>query len=253
MEKVLLNFHANLDSCEKALTQRLSFYSWQGIEIVSRERTVFGSLARVVFEGSVYYALEALEGFDVKVYPKDLPVLCEEKDESFYVYLGLEVKRLPSVFLEYYIMRSQLGSLKNNFGQSVQEFMDQGLEILRRLEVDELTLKAFCLSAFVKKEERLKQLLSLDLSSIDPRALVLAMEFRRLYLSFPMGVPSKVGLDLELSSMKEANEIVAAEKIVAYRGYRKMGGSQDEVILHYHVWLKRLAPFYNFKVKVLGQ
>lgn len=247
MENLLLKTYSNLVECEKVLGKRLSFLIWQGIELVSKERRVYGWMAEVIFQGKVYYVMAALEGFESSVYPKDKSYLVEAAEIKSYENIGLKTETTPEVFPEYYLVLEKFGSLTNRWGQNTQEVLDQGLGLLRELQVPEDIYRAYALCFFVKREDRLGLLLSLDLRAYDAHSVVLAMEFRRLYLAYTPQDLKKTPL---LSSIKGINEILAVDKILAYRAYRKKGDHTPEETTHYHSWLKLLAPYFNYKIKV---
>lgn len=247
MEKVLLN--SSLYEAEANLDKTLKRLRWQGLDLIDYKKHAWGHEAIVAFEDKELTLIEALDGYDLlKVIDPNALYLDFDgyKNSALLKSLSLRTYKLSEEPREYLFLRKH----KMLLSSSSFERVDEALGVLKDLEADAVDFKAFCVLQFLKKEETLKEFLDLNPQGLDPRALILAMEARSLYLSFRSHQDLEKIKYVSLSSLAGVNKIVSAEIISQYKQLLNSPKDTPEIRRFYKAWLRKLAPYYQFKIKL---
>lgn len=247
MENIVLN--SSLFEAEENLNKTLSFLRWQGIEASSFKKSLWGYESVVVFNDQELIIFEAIDGYDLKkVLSLDSSFLNFKgyKNETLLKSLGVETVEIPEVFKEYEILKNY----SKLFPFDICKKVDFSLGLLTDLGGQSIDKKAYCIFQFLKKEEIFLEFLNMDLSSVDSKAVAMAMESRRMYLDYRPGQDPRKIKYVDLSSLAGVNKILATEMISQYKNVLKSSKDSAEMRTFYKTWLRKLAPYYQFKVKI---
>lgn len=248
MEKILLN--DSLFEAEKNFNMKVRHLKGRGAVVPSTQKLVWGYKAEVVVDQKEYVLVEVISGFTDKILEeiKSKDFLFFEESEFTDYLKSKEIKThiLPPPSGEYRYF--QLHRSKIKFYQ--EEELDEGLDLLSSMEADEEAKKAFCLCFFLTKEEHLNNFLASDLSEVKQTSILLAMEFRRLYLEFLPSSNVKAIKYVRLSSIADVNKMLTAYLMIQYKKVLSGNRDSEEMRIFYKTWLKKLAPYYQFKLKI---
>lgn len=122
----------------------------------------------------------------------------------------------------------------------------EGLDILTRIGASEDAKDAYCIHPLLQNDEDLlKNLDEINDWKIDPRVLILAMEYRWVannYLSHREVLdPSEIAL----SALKEVNDMLIADKVQNYKDFKiyhqKTNPRSKELTIYFENWLHVLG------------
>lgn len=126
--------------------------------------------------------------------------------------------------------------------------IDEGLTILDKLDAGNHTKAAWCLHPIVQADADIPYC-GQYLRGLDPRVILLAVEYRHIansYLSFNTIV---VLDDIKLSPIEDVNTMLKADKVQNYKDFDRIfwGNNklmdplhQERLHTYFHNWLKRL-------------
>ncbi|MDF1661601.1 MAG: hypothetical protein P1V97_07500 [Planctomycetota bacterium] len=130
------------------------------------------------------------------------------------------------------------------------QHIDEGLEIMMRRGACVVAMEAFCLHPMVQGDEDLRQSFgSEDLFGADsrwdwePRALILAMEYRRVANAYLSGRCIDSISEIQLSVLPEVQEMLVADKVQNrkdFERYHQDHPRHKELTEYFQNWLRRL-------------
>lgn len=129
-------------------------------------------------------------------------------------------------------------------GQFYMKHIDEGLAHLTRLGADEITQRAWCLHPIVQNDEDLtKNWLSFLSYDVDPRTLILAMEYRSVANEYLAHREIGTFNEIRLSPLKAVNQMLWADKIQNQDDlvrYNRNHPRYDELYAYFVNWFERL-------------
>ncbi|WP_152538678.1 hypothetical protein [Aquimarina macrocephali] len=136
--------------------------------------------------------------------------------------------------------------------------IDEGLIILDKIEASDIAKRAYCLHPIVQSDECLSQNYSFDFQGIDPKVLIVVIEYRSVaneYLSI-----KKINTidDIRLSPLKDVNDMLIADKIQNRKDYelyhKETHPRSIELDKYFKNWLQKLnidESFYQETITML--
>jgi hypothetical protein len=106
-------------------------------------------------------------------------------------------------------------------GVLLMNHIDEGLVVLDEINASRLAKRAFCLHPLVQADGDLVKTFdsNSDLSGLDPRAVLLAMEYRWVANNYLSDQPSRPPQEIQLSPLKDVNDMLIADKIQNYKDF----------------------------------
>lgn len=235
----------------------------EGATLESITETYYGALIKWKYKNTDYFSLfitpehrnkgvyikeMGLNGYKILTVPD-----CEI--EEF-----LKTKKIEHVVLNRFLETPEYKAIDSFYknekakrsGVFLMNHIDEGLAILDFLKADETTKKAYCLHPILQEDSSLKtNYKNIDFSNFDPKALILAMEYRSVaneYLSYRK--ISSVD-DIRLSPLKEIQEMLKADKIQNYKDFllyhQGTHPRTKDLELYFNNWLEKLEIKDLFK------
>ena len=129
--------------------------------------------------------------------------------------------------------------------------IDEGLFVLKKIGASENAMKAFCLHPIFQADIDLSiNYGTVDYSKVDPKVIVLAMEYRSVaneYLSKRFVSSLE---DIRLSPLKEVNDMLVADKVQNYKDFllhhAENHPQAKELDEYFKNWLKKLNVSIDF-------
>ncbi len=115
---------------------------------------------------------------------------------------------------EYLKIKTYYGSRKaERSGVLLITHIDEGLSILQYLGASLVTQKAYCLHPILQADEALTRNWKDHFSGINPQAIILAMEYRRIANAYLSTRSIRTINDIEMSPLVEVKQMLIADKV----------------------------------------
>ncbi len=150
------------------------------------------------------------------------------------------------------IERAYRGKIARRSGVPYINHIREGATILHRVfAADDITIEAFCLHPLFQNNRALQELGDQTLSQITPRAILLAMEYRRVANLYTLTNPVKSSQEIEIGTLSRVHQMLAADKIQNKKdfllymfdanqrpSYRR---TCERTLCYFNSWLERLG------------
>lgn len=247
----------NIDEITEYIKNRYLQMKGLSIHLESITETFYGAQVKWIYQNQPYSSLFLTPKYRGKgLYPKIV------KEEN------LKILTVPDCDIEEYLVRNNLPHLVVNRFLETPEYkaiseyygnqkakrskvylmnhIDEGLAILDWIGASDLAKKAYCIHPLVQSDADLKQNFNQKImSTFDPLALSLAMEYRSVaneYLSFRKIKSIK---EIRLSPLIDVNQMLIADKIQNYKDFLKYHKKT-------HLRSKDLDKYFKNWFKALG-
>lgn len=122
--------------------------------------------------------------------------------------------------------------------------IDEGLIVLDEIRASEFAKRGFCLHPLFQEDSALVANFSAA-ADLDPRTVLLAMEYRRVANNYLSHHPSRPPQEIELSPLKDVNDMLIADKVQNYKDFLiyHLGTHPRSARLdqYFRQWLERLG------------
>lgn len=129
-------------------------------------------------------------------------------------------------------------------GVPLMHHIDEGLAVLKWIGSSEDAQLAFCLHPLLQEDAALAENLERVRGLTTPQVLELALEYRRIANAALSHRVLRSAAEIELSPMKEANEMLIADKVQNRKDcllyHRGSHARSDALDLYFRRWLERL-------------
>lgn len=129
-------------------------------------------------------------------------------------------------------------------GVLLMNHIDEGLVILDEIGASELAKRGFCLHPLFQENSALVSTFE-QLPEVDPRALLLAVEYRWVANNYMSHHQSRAPQEIELSPLKDVNDMLIADKVQNYKDFLiyHLGTHPRSARLdqYFRQWLERLG------------
>lgn len=151
---------------------------------------------------------------------------------------------------EYDSIRRHYGERRSRrFGLPLMNHINEGLRILAHIGASALELRAWCLHPLVQDDLDLRDTLSdpARIAGSDPRALLLAMEYRRVANASLSRQGIRLPDEIPLSPIPSVNTMLVADKIqnrkdfLLHAGHHFDQERMDELRRYFQCWIVRLG------------
>jgi hypothetical protein len=194
---------------------------------------------------SSIYILEQYRGQGLyKKIAKNVTKIMTMEDCKIVEYL--ESNNIDYIIVEpsesYKLIRNYYGDKKaKRSGVKLINHIDEGLKILNNLKVEQMVLDAYCLHPIFQSDDNFNKALTMNLDNIDNKAIMLAVEYRRVansYLSF-MNPNNFVGFTNDY-----VKQMLYADKIQNEKDFRLYHegkhGRSKELRKYFNYWINEL-------------
>ena len=151
-------------------------------------------------------------------------------------------KLIVSPSQSYTLIKNYYGDkVTKRSGVKLMNHINEGLTILNNLDAEQFVLDAYCLHPLFQSVDDFNKNINLDLNNIDPKALILAIEYRRVANSY-------------LSHMKPENFVGFTNNYIKQMLYAdKVQNEKDFRIYHEgkHPRSKELREYFDYWLKNL--
>lgn len=144
-------------------------------------------------------------------------------------------------------------------GIYLMNHIDEGLRVLNDIGASEEAKKAYCLHPLLQGDDDLiKNFNNLSFEQINPKALILAMEYRDVANEYLSGRKIQSIHEIRLSKLSEVNGMLIADKIQNYKDfllYHQEHERYIELSQYFKNWFKKLKvtdDFFSFYLKELS-
>ena len=149
------------------------------------------------------------------------------------------------------------GRYAERSGEAYMKHIDDGLDVLAVIGAHEITMRAWCLHPIVQVDEDLQPFLrSREIFHIDQRALVLAMEYRKVANAYLSRDYRGSGDKITLSPLKEVNQMLVADKVQNYHDFlihhAETHPRARELEDYFHNWFRALGVDYAPLAAAIG-
>ena len=178
----------------------------------------------------------------------ELPVLTSDECElegflkaKNYPYVCFTIEEFP----EYKLIQQHYGDGKaRRSGVYFMNHIDEGLAVLNWRGASEEAKKAFCLHPIFQSDEDLARSHEVDLTGIDPKVVVNAMEYRSVaneYLS--RRVIGSIN-EIRLSPLADVNAMLVADKVQNRKDFERFHqehSRHDALAEYFRNWMRKLG------------
>ncbi len=235
----------------------------EGATLESISETYYGALIKWKYKDQDYYSLFITpENRNKGIYLKEINLngykILTVPDCDIEEFLN--TKKVEHVVLNRFLETAEYKAIDSFYknkkakrsGMLLMNHIDEGLAILDFLGADEITKKAYCLHPILQGDDSLNSNYnSMNFKNFDPKALILAMEYRSVANEYLSHRKISSVEEIRLSPLKEIQEMLKADKIQNYKDFllyhQGTHPRTKDLELYFNNWLEKLEIKDLFK------